>query len=636
MRSSDESAFLASVVAFSEDAIWSKTLDGIITSWNPAAERIFGYSAKEMVGQPAATFIPPDRRGEEATILDQIGRGKPVEPYQTKRQRKDGTLVDLSLSVSPVRNRAGKIIGAGTIGRNISRQRQLQEKLIESEERLRVTLLSIGDAVIATDTDGKIVFMNPIAERLTGWTKESAMGVSLDEVFRIFNEDTGAVVENPLSRVLREGIIVGLANHTILRSKLNKDVPIDDSAAPIRSASGTMIGAVLVFRDVTERRLAEAAHRRLAAVVDSSDDAIVSKTLEGIITSWNRGAERLFGYFAEEVIGKHISILFPSERIAEETMILARIKRGERIEHYETVRLRKDGSMVSISLSVSPIKDNEGRIIGISKIARDTTHRRLAEQALHRAQQELEDHARVLEKRVAERTARLEETNKSLESLSYSIAHDLRAPLRSIRGLTEILLEDYAAKFDDTGRDYGRRIVESAGRMDSLINDLLDYGRLSQIELPLSLVDTAVIIEKVLMDLHQDVRGKQAKIEVRKPLPKVVANPTILEQTVTNLLSNSLKFVLPGRTPEVTIAAQRNGRTVRLSFRDNGIGIPSEHHGRIFHLFERLDVQQGYPGTGVGLAIVQKGVERMGGRVGVDSSPGKGSTFWIELPGEFG
>jgi signal transduction histidine kinase len=290
--------------------------------------------------------------------------------------------------------------------------------------------------------------------------------------------------------------------------------------------------------------------------------------------------------------------------------------------------------MVSVSLSVSPIKDNEGRIIGISKIARDTSQRKLAEQALHRAQQELEEHAKVLEKKVAERTARLEETNKSLESLSYSIAHDLRAPLRSIRGLTEILLEDYAANFDETGRDYGRRIVESAARMDALINDLLDYGRLSQIDLPLSLVDSGVVVDKVLMDLQHDIRSKHARIDVRKPLPKVVANPTILEQVVTNLLANSLKFVLPGQAPEVFISAQRNGRWVRLGIRDNGIGVPPEHHGRIFHLFERLNVQQGYPGTGVGLAIVQKGVERMGGRVGLESAPTKGTTFWIELPGE--
>ena len=632
--SEDGSALLASIVTNSEDAIWSKTLAGIITSWNPAAQRIFGYTPEEMLGHSVTILIPTDRPDEESSILGRIKRGEKIEYYETARRRKDGTIVDLSLSVSPIRNRAGKIVGTSTFARNFSRRKHLQEKLIESEERLRVTLLSIGDAVIATDTAGKIVFLNPIAERLTGWEKETALGRPLDDVFRIFNEDTGAAVENPLNRVLPEGVVVGLANHTILRSKLNKDVPIDDSAAPIRSATGAMIGAVLVFRDVTERRLAEAAHRRLAAVVDSSDDAIVSKSLEGIITSWNRGAERLFGYFAEEVIGKHISILFPSERMAEESMIMARIKRGEHIEHYETVRLRKDGSMVSVSLSVSPIKDNEGRIIGISKIARDTSQRKLAEQALHRAQQELEEHAKVLEKKVAERTARLEETNKSLESLSYSIAHDLRAPLRSIRGLTEILLEDYAANFDETGRDYGRRIVESAARMDALINDLLDYGRLSQIDLPLSLVDSGVVVDKVLMDLQHDIRSKHARIDVRKPLPKVVANPTILEQVVTNLLANSLKFVLPGQAPEVFISAQRNGRWVRLGIRDNGIGVPPEHHGRIFHLFERLNVQQGYPGTGVGLAIVQKGVERMGGRVGLESAPTKGTTFWIELPGE--
>ncbi|HEX4946826.1 MAG TPA: PAS domain S-box protein [Blastocatellia bacterium] len=251
----------------------------------------------------------------------------------------------------------------------------------ELDARLRVTLRSIGDAVIATDVNGQVSFMNLIAEKLTGWTQTEAQGRSLRDVYHIVNENTRDEVENPVTTVTREGIIVGLANHTVLLAKDGREIPIDDSAAPIRDDHGHIIGAVLVFRDVTERKQTESALARLAAIIESSDDAIVSKDLNGIITSWNKGAETLFGYTAEEVIGKPITILIPPERADEEQQVLRSIRRGEKLDHYETVRQRKDGSPVEISLTISPLRDSTGKIIGASKIARDITPRKRAEEA---------------------------------------------------------------------------------------------------------------------------------------------------------------------------------------------------------------------------------------------------------------
>jgi PAS domain S-box-containing protein len=257
----------------------------------------------------------------------------------------------------------------------------------EQRERLRVTLASIGDAVIATDREGRVTFMNSVAEGLTGWREEEAHGRALKETFHIINEDTRAEVENPIAKVFREGSIVGLANHTVLIARDQTERPIDDSGAPIRSADGRIIGAVLVFRDITQRRRSEEALARLGAIVESSDDAIVGKNLKSIITSWNAGAERIFGYTAEEVKGKNISILIPPERLDEETEIIERLKRGERIEHYETVRVRKDGRKIEVSLSISPIKDRNGRVIGAAKIARDITERKRAEEALRESEE---------------------------------------------------------------------------------------------------------------------------------------------------------------------------------------------------------------------------------------------------------
>ncbi|MCC7420103.1 MAG: PAS domain S-box protein [Planctomycetaceae bacterium] len=252
----------------------------------------------------------------------------------------------------------------------------------EDQMRLQVTLASIGDAVICTDELGRVTFLNPVAETLTGWPQADAEGQPLPSVFHIVNESTRQPVDNPALRALQEGAIVGLANHTVLIARDGTERPIDDSAAPIRDTSGRVIGAVLVFRDVTERKRAEVARARLAAIVESSQDAIASKTLEGTILTWNQGAERLFGYSAGEIVGRSIMTLIPPERHDEERYIIDQIRRGERVEHFETVRVAKDGRRIDISLTVSPIKNDEGEVVAASKIARDITARKQHERLL--------------------------------------------------------------------------------------------------------------------------------------------------------------------------------------------------------------------------------------------------------------
>ena len=259
-----------------------------------------------------------------------------------------------------------------------------------SEEWWRVTLSSIGDGIIATDAQGKVSFLNAIAEGLTGWTQRAAEGRPLEEIFHIVNEASGARVENPFQKVLEKGHVVGLANHTILITKTGRRLPIDDSAAPIRDDRGELVGVVLVFRDISGRREIELGRAYLAAIVESSSDAIISKTLEGVITSWNKGAEQIFGYTAEEAIGRNVTMLFPPERQSEEIDILGKMRRGERIDHYETIRRTKDGRNIVISLSDSPIKDSLGNVIGVAKIARDITDRKQAEEAMRIAMEHFE------------------------------------------------------------------------------------------------------------------------------------------------------------------------------------------------------------------------------------------------------
>jgi PAS domain S-box-containing protein len=241
------------------------------------------------------------------------------------------------------------------------------------EHYLRTTLASIGDAVISTDTEGHVAFINKVALSLLRADESHVVGRHIDEIFNIQNEFTRLKVESPLLKVLSGGVAIGLANHTVLMARDGTEIPIDDSAAPIRGEDGQLQGAVLVFRDITIRRKAEISQRLLGAIVESSDDAIISKDVNGIVTSWNKGAEQILGYSAEEMIGKPISIIAAPDRPDEMPRILERIKRGERIDHYETVRKAKDGRLVSISLTVSPIHDEEGRVVGASKISRDIT-----------------------------------------------------------------------------------------------------------------------------------------------------------------------------------------------------------------------------------------------------------------------
>lgn len=264
--------------------------------------------------------------------------------------------------------------------------RRARTRADQRGEVLSVTLSSIGDAVITTDVEGSITYLNRVAEDLTGWNLPEAKGQPLEIVFDIVNESTGDKVQSPATRALREGVVVGLANHTVLIKKGGETCTIDDSAAPIKNSLGHVSGCVLIFRDVSEKRRLEkqaeerlAAARLLAAIVESSDDAIVSKSLDGTIRSWNVAAERLFGYTSAEAVGKHVSLIIPKERLAEEDAIIAHLREGRRVEHFETERVSKDGRLISVALTISPIKDDESKVTGASKIARDITERKHAE-----------------------------------------------------------------------------------------------------------------------------------------------------------------------------------------------------------------------------------------------------------------
>lgn len=405
-----EQRFRSLVESTTDYAIFMLDPEGRVATWNTGARRIKGYSAEEIVGQHFSRFYPREAvesgwPAHELAVASEVGRFED----EGWRLRKDGSRFWANVVITALRDETGKLTGFSKITRDLTERKEAEEnarQLLQEEaarkaaessaqlaqqaqheesrqrEQLHVTLSSIGDGVIVTDGSGIVTFINPVAAAITGWDLRDAAGQPLEQVFHIVNEETRKIVENPVTKVLREGLVVGLANHTMLLAKDGREVPIDDSGAPIRGYDGTITGVVLVFRDITESRKAVEARLYLAAIVESSDDAIISQDLAGDITSWNHGAERQYGYLAREIIGKPLALLVPPDHRDELPELMERIKQGERIEHFETVRVRKDGSRLNVSLTISPIKTAGGRIVGASKIARDITVTKRHEAAL--------------------------------------------------------------------------------------------------------------------------------------------------------------------------------------------------------------------------------------------------------------
>ena len=377
----------------------------------------------------------------------------------------------------------------------------------------------------------------------------------------------------------------------------------------LRDDKGKLVGYGKITRDLTERRRGEQRYRLMIEGV--SDYAIFSLDTHGNVTTWNSGAQRIKQYSADEIIGQNFSCFYtPEDRAAglPQTVLAT----AESTGHYEGEgwRVRKDGSRFWASVVVTAIFDEDGKLSGFSKVTRDVTERKqLLDQIARHAQE-------------------LEATNAELESFSYSVSHDLRAPLRAIEGFAIALREDYGKSLDDTANDYLNRISSAAVRMNRLVQDLLNYSRLSRTELVPEPTELHSAVEAALAQIED--LDHNVEVKISEPCNVLAHQPTLV-QVLLNLISNGLKFQAPGTKPHVTVSAKRDRNCVRVRVTDNGIGIDPAHQERIFNVFERLHGNDTYPGTGIGLAIVKRGIERMGGKVGLDSKPGSGSTFWFEL-----
>lgn len=485
----------------------------------------------------------------------------------------------------------------------------------QSEKVFRMMADNLNDyGLFLLSPDGVVASWNPGAERVKGYRAEEIIG----KHFGIFYTERDLAIDKP-QRQLEVAAKTGRCEDEGWR--LRKDGSrfwANVVIIAIRDENGELLGFGKITRDLTERREADLRSRLLLEGI--TDYAIYFLDPKGFITSWNTGAERIKGYSANEILGKHFSTFYTREDAAAK-LPDAVLRKAAEAGHYEAEgwRVRKDGTRFWSSVVVTAIRDEEGTLVGFSKITRDITHRKELLDTIQK-------HAHELEQRVIER----EQTNAELEAFSYSVSHDLRAPLRAIEGFSDIITTDFGDQLPEEVKNYLGQITGATRRMNRLVHDLLDYSRLTRVELNPTEVEIARVAEDALQQVEQKLRSC-VHLNAPKGL-RAYVHPATLTQALYNLISNGLKFARPGTEAKVEVTAYREGSRVKIVVRDEGIGIPPQHHERIFQVFEKLHAPSKYPGTGIGLAIVKRGIARMGGTVTLSSEPDKGSTFMIEVP----
>ena len=739
--------FLACVIESSDDSIVTVDLDGVITTWNRTAEKIYGYASADIIGRPLEMLSTPEEKVPVSTYLDKVRRGARVERVEIQRVTKDGRRKWLSVQFSPIKDAGGNIVGISTISRDITERHEANRALTESKELLHKAVSGETVGVLFFNLKGGITDANETFSRMSGYTREE-LRHSVHWKMLTAPEFVEASI--------REAECLATTGEAQPYEKIM--IRKDGSRwwglfAPMRlNDRGWDSDCMEFIIDITERKRAEDELRLSRQLLET----IVNYLPAGV--AFVRGSDLSFQmvnprYQAispnRQMVGKRVGEVWPEAMPVVEERYRRVLETGEPFhvydEHYP-VRRKPDGALEALYFTWSihrvnlPGENEPGLLITVwetterkkmelvireygeryqalfnsidegfcviqmifdqngapqdyrfleinpafekhtgLKHAQDRTIRELVpdvdrhwfeiygkvartgeparceeySEPLHswfdvfafRIGTPEEHKVAVLftnvtdrktaheslEQTVAMRTAALKEINKQMEAFTYTIAHDLRAPLRAQQGFATALLQDYGEALGETGRDYAERIISSADRLDDLVNDLLAFSRLDRTELQLRKIDLRKTVTDVCQEMAFHIHEAKAKIQIDNFDFQISGHEPTLRTAITNLLSNGIKFHKPDATPEVRIRAEDRGKCVRLWVEDNGIGIAPEHQHQIFGVFHRLHPIGDYPGTGVGLAIVQKGIERMDGSVGVESQEGHGSRFWLQL-----
>ncbi len=763
---------LAAIVDSSDDAIIGKTLDGTIVSWNPGAEKIYGYTAPEVIGRHMSLLVPPDQLDEINGILGRIRRGEPVHHYETVRIRRDGTPLQISLTLSPIRDRDGSIVGASTIARDITARKQAEEAVRRANEYNRSLIEASLDPLVTINPDGTISDVNEATIRVTGVPRDELIGTDFSNYFTepgkakagyetafrlgsvrdyelelrhrdgrttpvlynasVYRDEAGEVAGvfaaarditelkkaeettrrasaynrslieaslDPLVTINPDGTISDVNEATIrvtgvprdeligtdfsnyftepgkakagyeqvfrdgavtdykleLRHRDGRITPVLYNAAVYRDETGNIAGVFAAARDITEQKKAEEVIRRANAynrsLIEASLDPLVTINPDGTISDVNEATIRVTGVPRDELIGTDFSNYFTEAEKAKAGY--EQVFRDGSVIDYELEIRHRDGRITPVLYNAAVYRDGSGGIAGIFAAARDVTERKRAEAALMAAYNELDDRVKErtadlveanssLEKEITghkataseleQRSRELARSNEELQQFAYIASHDLQEPLRAISGFTELLERRYKGELDERADRYINFIVDGTRQMQQVIQDLLAYSRVQTKAHEFGLIDANSALEQALSNLQVAIRDRRALVTVENRLPEIFADGIQITQVFQNLIVNALKFQGPGATPEVRVSARREGDAWLFSVADNGIGIDARHLDRIFMLFQRLHAKGEYDGTGIGLAICKRIVERHGGSIAVQSTPGVGSTFTFSIP----
>jgi PAS domain S-box-containing protein len=640
---------LASVVESSEDAIVSKTLDGIITAWNSSAEKVFGYSSTEAVGKSVLMLLPPERSNEEAEILARIARGESVKHFETVRVRKDGKRIDVSVTISPVKDTSGAIVGASKIARDISERKLAEEALRESEARFHAMVNGIPQLAWMAEADGHIFWYNQRWYDYTGTTSDEMEGWGWQSV-----HDPGVLpaVLDRWKRAIAAGTPFDM--EFPLRGADGSFRMFLTRVLPVRDSEGRVIRWLGTNTDISERKQAEEKQARLAkeltqqseqllrsrqaledqtimlqSVLDGMAEGLVAADTQGKFLIWNRAAERIVGYGPADLEIQEWTAHYGQYMhdgitpLPPEQNPLARAIRGEACTAQIFLRNPKIAEGVWIEASANPLRGADGAMQGGVVAFRDITQRRADEREIRKLNDELEV-------RVAERTAELADANKELEAFTYSVAHDLRAPLRHIQGFSKALMEDFGTGISPAAHEYVDDIVQGTQRMGQLVDDLLSLARIGRQELRVQVAGLNSLVEEVARDLKKETQGREIRWQVGE-LPFVECDPGLMRQVFLNLLSNAVKYTGPRKITVIEVGQTNvDGRPV-IFVRDNGVGFNMKYADKLFGVFQRLHRKEDFEGTGVGLATVQRIIHKHGGRIWAEAEIDKGATFCFTL-----
>lgn len=610
----------ASVVQSSDDAIIGKSIEGTIISWNRGAEKVYGYKAEEVIGKSILILVPDGYKDEVPEILKKLNYGQSIEHFETKHLRKDGSIIIMSLTISPIRDTTGSIIGISTIGRDISERLKTEEALRESEDKFKYIFehSALGNSI--SMPSGSVHFNNSFCETL-GYSEEELTHMKWQD---FTHPDDFTITQNVVdSLTARKSDSIRFTKRYLRKN--GATVWADVSTSLRYDNAGTPLYFMTTINDITELKLAEDVLRndekRLRDLIEALPQLFWTCRSDGPCDYLSRQWVEYTGIPESEQLGYGwLEQLHPDDRERVISEWTAKVKTEESFDIEFRIH-RLDGEYHWFQTRAVPMRNADNKLIKWLGSNTDID-------AIRKAEVQLINYNKDLAQSVIQRTEQLEAANKELEAFSYSVSHDLRAPLRSVHGFTKILREDYEQILDDEGKRICGIISSSASQMSELIDDLLSFSRIGRSSMNPVILDMNIMVDSIVSQL---TTPENNHVQTRDLL-KAYGDANLIRHIWNNLISNAIKYSSKKPVPEIVISSTMSDNMIIYSVKDNGVGFDMQYVNKLFGVFQRLHSENEFEGNGVGLAIVQRIVKKHGGRVWAEGEVGIGATFYFSLP----